>query len=414
MTKSDDPQKQDNDLDALRTRIVELEQAKAKSDTQVIELRKLQLAAETARKRSESAYRNLIDEVGSIILRCEPDGTIRFCNRFTLSFFGFKRENLLGKNVVGTLLPQQNSNGQSNMDLFERIAAKPDNFLTHETENLLRNGQRVWISWSIRVVCNEYGNAEEIICVGNDITNRKQQEDELKRLNQSLSEHTEELTRANQELNAFTRTVAHDLRRPLTSISGFTQLLEHETRPDYVQQYIHRILNACSTMNDMIQRFLDFARAPQAPLEITDVDLTSIAQKLLLDFQVQEPERQVHAFIQPEMIVKGDEDLLRQLMQNLLENAWKYSSKNTATRIEVATTSDKTGKTVYYVRDNGAGFDMTHVGQLFKPFSRLHEHASFEGTGIGLATVARIVERHSGKIWVEAKQGEGATFFFSL
>jgi two-component system, sensor histidine kinase and response regulator len=217
-----------------------------------------------------------------------------------------------------------------------------------------------------------------------------------------------------RELEAFSYTVSHDLRAPLRSISSFTQIL----RDDYGDRidetgrgYIERVLGAASRMDALINDLLELARVTQSDLLRTDVDVSKLSQEAIARLQAAEPARRVEVVVAPDLRVHADRRLCAVVLENLLGNAWKFTAKNDAARIEVGI---HPGGTELFVRDNGAGFDMAHAKKLFAAFARLHSPKDFEGTGIGLATVRRIVERHGGRVRAESRVGEGATFSFTF
>ncbi len=225
-----------------------------------------------------------------------------------------------------------------------------------------------------------------------------------------------ELETANRELEAFSYSVSHDLRAPLRTIDGFTAVLAEdyaETFDANGKKHLERIREATKRMDAMIADMLRLARVASGDLHPRQVDVTAIARAIVDDLVARHPDRQVEVVIQPNITAQADAGLLRTALENLLENAWKFTRNRPDPRIEIGTT-ERDGGVVYYVRDNGAGFAMTNAAKLFRPFQRLHSAAEFEGTGIGLATVQRVVARHRGRIWAQSAKGEGATFFFTL
>jgi light-regulated signal transduction histidine kinase (bacteriophytochrome) len=247
------------------------------------------------------------------------------------------------------------------------------------------------------------------IAQGQDITERKIAEDELKK-------RTVELEASNKELEAFSYSVSHDLRAPLRSITGFSNVLLE----DYIDKldaegksYLKKISDSGELMGQLIDDLLKLSRVTRTDLTMEKLDLSVMAQKIVTDLAKDEPKRDVKVTIAPNMSANGDKNLLGLVLQNLLGNAWKYTSKTAEPRIEIGIV-EQTGKQAYFVRDNGVGFDMTYANKLFQPFQRLHKATEFAGTGIGLATVQRIIRRHGGEVWAEAKVGEGATFYFTL
>ena len=232
----------------------------------------------------------------------------------------------------------------------------------------------------------------------------------------SRNEINAELARANAELEAFSHSVAHDLREPLRSIDGFSELLlsEHGAALDADgRNHLDRVRRAARRMGQMIDDLLMLSRVVRTEPQRASVDLSALAQEVLEALRLQEPERSVHIEVTPGLTAQGDAGLLRIALQNLLGNAWKYSSRQREAQIEFGAKAQE-GEWVYFVRDNGAGFEMKYAGKLFNAFQRLHTADEFPGTGIGLATVQRIVRKHGGRIWAQAAVGQGATFYFTL
>lgn len=230
-----------------------------------------------------------------------------------------------------------------------------------------------------------------------------------------LRDANESLARANRELEAFTASVSHDLRSPLTTIAGQAGLLElslpHATEEQ--RRRLHRIQGSVRQMSELIDALLALSRISRHTLHREIVDVSEIAESVVQELRQKDPSRSVEVSIQPHMTVHGDRRLLTDAFQNLIANAWKFTSKIAAASIEIGQSSHGSMATLF-VRDNGAGFDMTYEQKLFKPFQRLHGAAEFEGSGVGLATVARIIDRHGGRIWAEGKPKGGAVFFFTL
>ncbi|BBO19689.1 PAS domain S-box protein [Candidatus Desulfobacillus denitrificans] len=249
---------------------------------------------------------------------------------------------------------------------------------------------------------------------------RQHAEEEVRHLNADLErrvqERTAELTAANRELESFAYSISHDLRAPLRGIDGFSQLLADEYRERLDAQgvdYLERVRRAAQRMGHLIDDILELSRVTRQEMRRVRVDLSQIAAELIEELARAAPAHRVETHLAPGLTALGDPQLLRVLMQNLVENAWKYSSKTPAPRIEFG--QERHGEeTVFFVRDNGVGFDMQFAGRLFTPFQRLHRPEEFEGTGIGLATVARIAHRHGGRAWIESEPGKGTTVRFTL
>ena len=225
-----------------------------------------------------------------------------------------------------------------------------------------------------------------------------------------------ELERANNELEAFSYSVSHDLRAPLRAIDGFSQALLADSADKLDEQgrhYLLRVRTATQRMAQLIDDLLGLARITRTSLHRQHVDVTDMARQVLGELRAHEPARQIECVVSDGLLAEADPRLLRVVLVNLLGNAWKFTAKQPAATIEVGR-EERDSDTVFFIRDNGAGFDMAYAAKLFAPFQRLHAETEFEGTGIGLATVQRVVNRHGGRIWAEATPGHGATFLFTL
>jgi light-regulated signal transduction histidine kinase (bacteriophytochrome) len=250
---------------------------------------------------------------------------------------------------------------------------------------------------------------EYILAEGKDIT-------KLKEIEEALQAKTVQLEAANKELDAFSHSVSHDLRAPLRTIDGFSQaLLEDygQELPAEGRSYLERVRKATQHMATLIDDLLNLSRMTRAPMRMVSVDLSKLAQEIATELVSTQPERKARFDIAPHLKARGDTNLLRVVLVNLLSNAWKYTSKRELAEIEFGSKRED-DETIYFIRDNGAGFDMINASKLFGAFQRLHATADFPGTGVGLATVQRIIHRHDGRIWAEAEVGRGATFFFTL
>ena len=235
-------------------------------------------------------------------------------------------------------------------------------------------------------------------------------------LEQEVTERTKELALANKELEAFSYSVSHDLKAPLRTIEGFSLALEEDygdQLDDTALHYLSRVRAGSNKMSQLISNLLQLSRVTRLELNKQAVDLSALANKILNELKRDDEDRDIQIHIQKALHATGDPVLVEILLDNLISNAWKYSQKVPLTIIEIGSHTHL-GNTIFYIKDNGAGFNMKYANQLFKPFNRLHSAEEFEGTGIGLATVSRIVERHHGKIWVNSEQDKGTVFYFTL
>ncbi|WP_298435705.1 ATP-binding protein [Geobacter sp.] len=301
-----------------------------------------------------------------------------------------------------------------------RAITKGETSLDEVIEIEAFDGRRKTILHSAVPLRDQMGKIVGAIVVNQDITERKRAEDEVRRLNAELeervAERTSELEAANRELQAFNFSVSHDLRAPLTIIDGFVKavLEDYGDRLNKTGvEYLGRVRNACQRMEQLVDALLSLSRLTREPLHREEVDLSEIARSVTRELSHLDPARPVAVRIAGGVTAFGDRQLLRSVMENLLGNAWKYTGGREDAEIEFGATEEG-GKTVYFVRDNGVGFDMAYADRLFAPFQRLHRADEFKGTGIGLATVQRIVLRHGGRVWAEAQPDRGATFYFTL
>jgi light-regulated signal transduction histidine kinase (bacteriophytochrome) len=267
----------------------------------------------------------------------------------------------------------------------------------------------VWADVSAFLQKDKKGKPLFIVTSNNDITERKRAYEALELVNTQLET-------ANKELESFSYSVSHDLRAPLRSIDGFSQALlkdYNDNLDETGKDFLRRVRAASQKMANLIDDLLKLSRIARSEMHRERVNLTMVARETAEELQKTQPARRVEFIIADGVTAYGDPHLLRVGMENLLGNSWKFTGKNPAARIEFGATHGD-GRAVYYIRDNGVGFDMAYADKLFGAFQRLHPNSEFEGTGIGLATVQRIIHRHNGRVWAEGKINEGATFYFSL
>jgi PAS domain S-box-containing protein len=385
-----------------------------------------QVMAEQALRESErrisAAYSTLNDAIESApaaIAICDAHDGLIACNSRFKAFFPPEappvRPGVAFADLVRALEPAFRKAGAAEPGDDSKANSAPAPRTPAEPVELeLSSGQ--WLQ-VVETRTSEGG----IVTVYTDISALKRREMDLRRLNEGLeakvAERTSELAAANRELESFASTVAHDLRAPLRGIDGLGKLLDDAAGPaldDRSRGYLQRVRASAQRMGRLIDDLLKFSQLGRGALRRHEVDLGAIARSVVEELQRSAPERSVRWSIGDGLKAWGDPGLLYQVVENLLGNAWKYSSKTADASIDFGALDSPPGMRRFFVRDNGAGFDMAHAQMLFQPFRRLHGQHEFEGTGIGLATVRRIVERHGGEIDAEAVVGKGATFVFTL
>ena len=311
------------------------------------------------------------------------------------------------------------------------VGTKLQNTITRPVRNLVNAAKKVTQSndYSIRV--NEHGAAEiqEFVNAFNTMLNRIAQreeerdtaEHELKKhrdhLEELVHERTAELEASNKELEAFSYSVSHDLRAPLRSIHGFCQMLLEdysEVLDSNGQDYLQRVQTSALNMGNLIEDLLQLARITRSDFNKQKLNISELAEETIDKLKQQEPERRVDVKVQNDLYVNGDEHLISVALDNLLSNSWKYTGKTENAIIEFGSDHSGNGPHVYYVKDNGTGFDMKYADKIFLAFQRLHSKEDYPGTGVGLATVQRVIDRHGGKIWAESDMGKGTTIYFTL
>jgi PAS domain S-box-containing protein len=379
---------------------------------------------EEALRDSEEQFRQVFEESPSGILLIEEDQRVRRANPALCRLLGSSEEEL-----QHLALPSTTAHGSLLNLMFETgwTAAGEQTRFDAEQEYVTKSGSTAWVNVHATKLYNSHGRAVCNLALIEDITERKKSDQEIRQLNDSLerrvtqrtgeaAEANQKLESANRELEAFAYSVSHDLRAPLRSVDSFSQIILDEYSDKLDEdgaRYLRRIRAGAQHMGQLISDLLNLSRVSRGLLTREPVDLSAMASTIVNELRDLEPHRTVDVQIAPGIQVNCDTRLVRVVMNNLIGNAWKFTGKREKACLEFGASSEE-GAVVYFVRDNGAGFDMAYVSQLFTPFQRLHQTSEFAGTGIGLATVQRIVQRHGGRIWVDSAVERGATFYFTL
>ncbi|MBE9224605.1 PAS domain S-box protein [Phormidium sp. LEGE 05292] len=372
---------------------------------------------EAALLASEKQLRSILENMPVMLDAVDADGNIIVWNQECERVTGYSAEEIMHNPQAWEKLYPEPIYREKMLTQWLTIG---HNYRNWEWNLLSKNGEIKTIAWS---------NISEFFPVpgwtawgvGIDISERKKAEIKIIQLNQTLEqrvkERTAELAAANQELEAFSYSVSHDLRAPLRGIDGFSKVLLERYANQLDEQgkhYLDRIRAGTQRMGELIEDMLMLSRVTRADMKRVPVNLSALAQEISENLSESQPQRSVQWNIAPEITVLGDAALLRIVLENLLSNAWKFTSNCTQTQIEFGTTLISDNTPAYFIRDNGVGFDMTYVHKLFIAFQRLHSTNDFPGTGVGLAIVQRIIHRHGGKVWAEGIINQGAIFYFSL
>jgi len=368
--------------------------------------------AEEALRESEETARALVNATNDSVFLIDTAGTVLALNEITAKRLGKRVDEILGS-CLYDFLP---------LDVAQRRKKRLDEvFHTGKPAYFEDERQGIWFDTCGYPILDAKGKVARLAIYGRDITERKQAEEEIRKLNveleQRVVERTAQLEAANKELEAFSYSVSHDLRAPLRGIDGFSLALQEDCAEkvgDQGKDYVRRIRAATQRMADLIDALLTLSRVTRSEIRVERLDLSNLARTIVADLRRTGPDRKVKFVISDGLTANGDARLLRIVLENLIGNAWKFTAKKADACIEFGALPHSDGKLVHFVRDNGVGFDMSYKEKLFGAFQRLHSGSEFSGTGIGLATVQRIIHRHGGHVWAEGKEGEGATFYFTL
>ena len=374
--------------------------------------------AEEALRRSEENYRLLVESVQDYaILTLDPNGIVTSWNAGAQRIKGYSAEEIIGKHFSCFYPPEETEGGKPEREL--KIAATQGR-LEDNAWRVRRDGSRFWANVILTAMRDASGQLRGFAKVTRDLTERRRAEEEIQKLNEELEqrviERTAQLEAANKELEAFTYSVSHDLRSPLRHVDGFSKILLEEFQPQLApeaQRYLERIRAGTQQMGHLVDDLLNLARVSRRELTLQVSGLNSIVEEVLSDLKPETAERQIEWKISQLPFVECDPALMKQVFANLLSNAIKFTRTRERALIEVGDVKQN-GRPAVFVRDNGVGFNMKYADKLFGVFQRLHRTEDFEGTGVGLATVQRIIHKHSGHVWAEAELDKGATFYFSL
>ncbi|MBD3346587.1 MAG: PAS domain S-box protein [Chitinivibrionales bacterium] len=353
--------------------------------------------------------RNFMDAVlqtsGALIMVIHKNGKIVRCNRACEQSTGFSADEINNHSLSELLSGEER---KKNDKVVERLFAG-ESIVENEIYWLTKSGEQRFIRWRNSAMYDDNGNPEYIIATGFDITERKDLEEELNR-------RAEQLATANRDLESFSYSVSHDLRNPLQTITAYTSLLE-EVYTDQISkecmEHLKHIDVEVEKMGRLIDDMLNLSRIGKQEMNRKDVNLSNIVRTSLKEFGISQSDRKAEFVVQDDLHANADKRLISLAIENLLRNAWKFTSKRETTRIEFGATAHD-GEAVFFIRDNGAGFDMQFAQTIFEPFKRVHKEKEYHGTGVGLSIVQRVINRHGGRIWAEGEEDKGAVFYFTL
>jgi PAS domain S-box-containing protein len=366
---------------------------------------------------SEARYRALYHENPSMFFTLDAEETIISANDFGASQLGYTRDQLEGQPVLNIYYAEDQA---AVREKLQACWQNPWQVYHWQFRKVRKDGSLMWVDEFVRTV-NGPDGASYVLVVCQDISDRKHVEEQVRKLNEELEqrvfERTAQLEAANKELEAFAYSVSHDLRAPLRHIEGFLELLQGRLATnldDQNQHYMDIIADSAKHMGQLIDDLLAFSRMGRQEMSKAQVDLGHLVREAIEEVKPDVEGRTIHWQIADFPMVTGDQAMLKVVLVNLISNALKFTGPRPEAEVEIGCILDTDGEVTVFVRDNGVGFDMDYADKLFGVFKRLHHVDEFEGTGIGLANVHRIIDRHGGRTWAEGKVDGGATFYFSL
>jgi PAS domain S-box-containing protein len=366
-----------------------------------------QKRAQNSSKEREEQFRLIVSNIKDYaIIVLDPGGRVISWNGGAQRIKGYQADEILGQHFSLFYPPEAIAIGKPTTELK---VAKEEGRFEDDGWRVRKDGTRFWANVVVTPLDDDAGRLRGFVKITRDVTEKRKAEQEI--VMRSM-----ELEAANKELESFSYSVSHDLRAPLRGIEGFSQALEEDYQHQLDQtakDYLRRIRAATHRMGELIDDLLNLSRVTRAEMYREQVDLSRLASEILQEFTAHEPARRISLQVSPGLKAEGDVRLIRVALQNIIGNAWKFTSKLAEPQIEISETH-LNGDHVYFVRDNGVGFDQAYASRLFGAFQRLHTVSEFPGTGIGLATVQRIIHRHGGRVWAEGIVDRGATVYFTL
>lgn len=404
---SDDPNKQ-----AFEDYEIEIMELMALNISQLLSLKfwkDSRKETERALVMSEERFKGIFFSAYVGISLSNLDGQVIMANKALQDLLGYSEEELIGQNIASLSHPDDL---EEDLRLFEQLKEGKINNYSLEKRNIKKDGTSIDVNLTVSLIQDDEGQPQFTIGLIQDITRRKADEQEIKKLNEKLENQIEMLETTNKELESFSYSVSHDLRAPLRAIDGFSKIIM-EDHSEKMDEEGMRLLNVIITnskkMGTLIDDLLNFSRVSRKTTDFKPIDMNALVNEVIQE-QAIDPTIVIMEKMPP---IKGERTQIKQVYSNLMANAVKFSQKETDPKVEVGC-DEKSKECVFYVKDNGVGFDMKYYSKLFGVFQRLHTNEEFKGTGVGLSIVEKVISKHKGRVWAESKVGSGATFFFAI